>query len=269
MDVKYYAGLFDADGSFGIQARKLANGNFKIQPKAAIKQVDFRAKPLRDLNEEFKGTSFVETFEDKSWNATFNLVYTCSKAKNLMEKLKNHLVLKKEVVEFILEVSDQEVNQVVLKTIKGLLKQLRYEIHPLNKNFPSRRWMAGYIDGDGCIRVQLRSNGGISIKLEITSYNRDTQGVDLLKKAFGGCIIKHGANAIRWVKHLNESNAQKVLGYFSNHAKIKRTQVLYVLEYLNQGKHLKKRGATLETNKVFKETLQNLKQPQRLNEKSR
>lgn len=266
MDVKYYAGLFDADGSFGIQANKLSNGNFKVNAVASIKQVSFRDRCLKELAEAMNCNTYKESFEN-SWKDITSIRLVGKKALNLIEKLKNHLVIKREVVDFILEIHGQEVNETVLKTLKKMLKEIRYEIHPLKKNHPSRRWMAGYIDGDGCLRSQVRGYGGLTTKIEVTSYSRDTQGVELLKKAFGGTIIKHGRNAIRWVKYLNESNAQKVLGYFSNHSKIKRTQVLFVLDYLNKGKHLKSRGASLESNIILKEQLQNLKQPQRLNEK--
>jgi len=269
MDVKYYAGLFDADGSFGIQVDKRQDGTFRLSARASLKQLEFRAKPLKDLAEELKGTLYTELHEDKpGWRPTCGFVVTHQKAVSLMEKLKNHLVIKREVVDYILTINGQVVNKEVLKAIKKILKDLRYEIHTLNKNHPSRRWMAGYIDGDGCIRSQVRRYGGLSTKLEVTSYDRDTQGVELLQKAFGGSINKHGNNAIRWVVNITENNANKIIGYFQKHSSMKRTQLLYVLDYLNKGKHLKKRGATLESNTRLKETLQQLKQPQRLSEKT-
>lgn len=268
MNVKYYAGLFDSDGSFQIQAVKLNNGNFKIHAKATICQLQFRDRPLKELADYFQVSLYDKGTKPHETAAT-QFVVVGNKALTLIQKIKNHLVIKKEVAEFIEQVHGQEVNEIVLKTIRGLLKELRYEIHPLTNNHPSSGWMAGYIDGDGCLRSQLSNRGKLDTKLEVTSYDRDMQGVELLKKAFGGSIHKHGQNAVRWVLHLNESNAQKVLGYFSNHSRIKRTQVLFVLDYLNKGKHLKKRGATFDSNKELKEKLQNLKQPQRLNEKGR
>lgn len=268
MNVKYYAGLFDSDGSFQIQARKLENGNFKIHAKATICQLQFRDRPLKELSDYFNVSLYDKKAQGNDQPAT-QFVVVGNKAFTLIQKIKNHLVIKKEVAEFIEQVHNQEVNETVLKTIKHLLKEIRYEMHPLNKNHPSSGWMAGYIDGDGCLRSQLRKTGNLVTKLEVTSYDRDLQGVELLKKAFGGSIHKHGQNAVRWVLHLNESNAQKVLGYFSNHSRIKRTQVLFVLNYLNKGKHLRKRGATFDSNRELKEQLQNLKQPQRLNEKGR
>lgn len=267
MDAKYYAGLYDADGSFSIQARKLANGNFKIQPRAVLTQLTFRDKPLRDLQREFGGTLYTDKHEEhKGWQETTVLVMTCAKALRLMEHLKKHLVIKKEIVDFIQNVSGKEVNQDVLNVVKKSVKELRYEIHPLRTNQPSRRWIAGYVDGDGCLRAQVSKRGYLKVRLEITSYDRDTQGVELLQKAFGGSINKHGKNAIRWVLYITESNAQKVLGCFVRHSKIKQDQVQYALNFLNNGKHLRNRGATLESNTEFKETLSAMKQPQRLSE---
>jgi len=267
MDVKYYAGLYDADGSYSIQARKLADGTFKIQPRAVLTQATFRDKPLRDLHKEFGGT-FYTTKDDQNqeWEEISYLAMTYQSAEKHIEQLHKYSDVKKEVMEYVLNTSGKVVNGVVLKAVKKNLKDIRYEIHPVRTNHPSRRWMAGYIDGDGCLRAQVSKQGYLKLRLEVTSYDRDTQGVELLQKAYGGSIGKHGNKAIRWVVHITESNAQKILGGMVLHNKIKQDQVRYALNYLNQGKHLRKRGATFESNMKFKETLSGMKQPQRLSE---
>jgi hypothetical protein len=58
---------------------------------------------------------------------------------------------------------------------------------------PSRSWLAGYFDGDGCLYAQLNPHGhSASIKVSIDSNTDETDGLELVHKAFGGRIETRG-----------------------------------------------------------------------------
>lgn len=267
MDMKYFAGLLDADGCIKIQARKLVNGNFVIQANVSINQCSFRADPLVEMANHYSVGVFREK-KAETWNEATTVTLTCKKAVNFLEHVKNHLVIKQDIAEYVISISGKEVNQDVLKAIKKILKDMRNTPKHANRPFPSSRWFSGYFDGDGCLRAQVTKEGGVRLRMEITTYKHDLAGVELLQKNYGGAIGKHGNNALRWVKNLDETNCKIILSDIVKHSRMKRTQIEYALGFIGNGKHLLKKGGSKEANIRFKETLQQMKQPHRLSEQN-
>lgn len=262
MNMKYFAGLFDADGSFTAEPRKLQNGNFRIQLRATLYQLD-KENVLREFAEYWESTI------QKHPNGTLNTSLRCNKALRFMEQVKNHLVVKKPLVDYLINIHGKEVNPVVWKVIKKEIKKLRCNEKP-KKPYPSRRWCAGYIDGDGCIKSDYRKkDGNVSVYLIVSSINTASAGIKLLHRFFGGQIYtqkQKGKEIQHWKIYLSESNSKTILGYFGKHLRIKKAQSDYVLGYIGKGKHIKKRGATPEQNKKFHNNLSAMKRPQRLSD---
>lgn len=259
--MKYFAGLFDADGSFTAEPRKLANGNFRIQLRATLYQLD-KANVIREFSEYWESTL------QQHPNGTYNTSIRCKKAQRFMEQVKNHLIVKRPLVEYLLEINGEEVNPTVWKVIKKHIKELRSNTK-LKKPYPSRQWCAGYIDGDGCLISHLRKDGNLSVTLVVSSIETANTGIQLLHKFFGGQIynsMQHGKNIQQWRVYLSESNCKTVLGYFGKHLRIKKAQSDYVLGYIGKGKHFKRRGATTEQNLKFHKNLSAMKRPQRLSD---
>lgn len=248
IDVKYFAGFVDADGSLTIHVQKLANGLFKIYPKVNIGQLTFRDQNLKELAKHYELTLFRREHADMTL-----IDLTCRKAFSFISLIKNHLVIKDELAEYILSISGQEVTTEQLKTIKSIIKQLRKKNTP-SKNHPSRKWMAGYIDGDGCFYARITSNGVMNCKLIIASSADALAGLELIKKAFGGEIRIFG-NASHYSLYISSSKATELYEYIGQHLRIKKDQLLLVRNYIGNNKHAKSKGATYEGNKQFCETL--------------
>lgn len=265
MDAKYFAGFLDSDGSVAIQARKLTNGKFTLQARVTLTQLTHRADVINEVA-EFYGVSVNKVNHDEGWNEASTVILTCKKAVNFLQHVRNHLVIKQSLADYIMTLDGQVVNEEVLKAIKGIIKNIRNSPKQLTKSEISSRWLAGYFDGDGCLRAQVRENGNIALRAEVTTYKWDTSGVELLQKVYGGSIHRSGPNAIRWVKHLDETNCKVVLGDIVKHSRIKRTQLEYALGFVGNGKHLLRKGGSKEANITFKENLQQMKQPHRLSE---
>lgn len=246
-NVKYYAGFFDADGSFDFRPTKRENGTYYLNIKAALYQKDPEA--LRDFAEQW------EVPVAPSGNV-YCVTLSGSKAEMFMQEVKKHLVIKRPVVELLLSLKGMTVTNI--SEVREAVKAARAQTGP-EKNYPSRQWMAGYVDGDGSIGSSFRkADGNLEFKLAVTSHVTQRAGLDLMHKAFGGFIAEQG-DVRRWHVALSVTKGQQVLGFFRKHSKVKGSQAALVLDCLRTGKHLKRQGATAEKNLEVHKTLQQLK----------
>jgi hypothetical protein len=247
IDVKYFAGFVDSDGSILIHVQKRDNGRYGLYPKVNIGQLAFRAQNLHELAKHYD----VNLNERKA--AEMLLIdLVGNKARNFIELIKNHLVIKKDLADYILQIPS-EVSKEELDSIKKVVKSLRKKDIP-DKNHPSRKWMAGYIDGDGCFTAQVKQNGTLNARLVIASAVDALAGLHLIQKAFGGSIRTKG-NSAHYELHLSLSKTKELLDYCGEHLRIKKTQSVLVRNRIGENKHSKSHGATYETNKAFCEAL--------------
>lgn len=248
IDAKYFAGFVDADGSILIQPYKLANGLFKVYPKVNIGQLKFRSQNLYELAEFYD----VNLFERQ--DAEMLLIdLNGTKAVSFLTLIKNHLVIKDELAEYVLSVADKEVTQEGLDAIRSVIKLLRKKNTP-TKNHPSRKWMAGYIDGDGCFYAKIKTTGVVDCRLIVASSADALAGLELIKKAFGGHLQIVG-NSSHYTLNLSKHKAIELYEYIGSHLRIKKSQMVIVREYVGNNRHAKSCGATFESNKQFCETL--------------
>ena len=251
-NLKYWAGLFDADGSFDSWPAVREDGSYYVNINATLYQKDLR--PLLLLAKVYdlkvtpsKGCSYVRLHG--------------SKAYAFMQEIKNHLVIKRAVVEYLLEQRGRTLeSKEDLENFRQIVKDKRKEASPA-KPFPSRKWMAGYIDGDGCLHSTFRkADGNLEFKLAVVSHKTQRAGLDLMHKQFGGYITEQ-CDVLKWNLSLSISKGKQVLNYFGNHLLMKKDQASLVLGLLNSRKHLRKEGASWEGNLELHKKLQELKTP--------
>lgn len=243
LDVKYFAGFVDADGSILLHVQKRGNDRYGLYPKVNIGQLTFRDENLKELSAFF---SVNIRYKKEAGMSLIDLVGT--KARNFIELIKNHLVIKKELAEYVLTVPN-EVSNEELKAIKKVIKSLRKNNVP-SKNHPSRKWMAGYIDGDGCFYARVKANGSLDAKLNIASSADAQAGLNLIKKAFGGNIFSKG-NSSHLEIHLGVKKTKELFDFCGQHLRIKKPQAILVNEYIGMNKHSFSNGASYEKNKQF------------------
>lgn len=243
---KYWAGIFDADGSFDFRPAKRENGLYNITATATLYQKD------TDILKELASIYNVEVKPSKG--CSYVRLHGTN-ARCFMQEIHKHLVIKHGVVDYLLSVDLTTVEDV--KEIREKVKEARKISNP--KVFPSRQWMAGYIDGDGCIHSSFRKkDGNLEFKLAVVSHNTQRSGLDLMSKQFGGYITTQG-DVCKWNVSLSISKGKELLGYFGKHLKLKSKQASLVLECLNSKKHLRREGATWEQNAQIHSKLQELK----------
>lgn len=248
-NIKYYAGFFDADGCFDIDPAKREDGSYYINIRATLYQKD--TVVLEELASAFgvevkqsKGCSYVALRGDN--------------ALRFMEQVKRHLVIKKKLVEFLIPLKGTKTTDI--KSLREAVKEARKASAP-EKNYPSRQWMAGYVDGDGCIYSSFRKkDGNLEFKLAVVSHYTQEAGLLLMQKAFGGHIIQQD-DIRKWNVSLSISKGKQLFEFFGKHLRLKKQQADLVLDCLRSRKHLRREGATYEGNEQLHKTLQTLKLP--------
>lgn len=269
-NIKYYAGFADADASLLLNPYKLSEGKYKVRVRVVFTQNTCRDWVLNPLCEEF-GVNIHRTERSdiragKTYKSS-SVTLTSNKAVRFLQQAGQHMVIKYQLAKFLQEVSDLVVDQAELKELRNKLKAHRDCIRPTHKTKVSRQWMAGYVDGDGCLSSTFnKRNGNIEFRLTVASNINDPQGLDLLHHNFKGYQTKKD-KCMWWAVGLNKNNVEKTLGHFIQHLKLKRTQADLIMNTLRKGKsNQRSGGATWESNKAIHETLKQLKDQQRLSD---
>ena len=243
LDVKYVAGFVDADGSILVHVQKRDNNRYGLYPKVNIGQLTFRDHLLREIAEEYDVPLYSREHADMTL-----IDLTGTKAERFLQLIKKHLVVKDDLAEYVLNLP-REVSGEELKSIKKTIKFLRRK-DLSTKNHPSRKWMAGYIDGDGCFTGRVNSRGVLTTRLTIASSCDALAGINLIKKAFGGSVRIVG-NSSYYELNLGVSKTKELYEFCGKHLRIKKTQMALIRDHVGNNKHSKSHGATEEQNKEF------------------
>ncbi len=238
---KYCAGLVDSDGYIAFNVNKTKEG-FHVGPRVTIKQRKDRSQVLYRIAEQWD----VKVYDDDN---THCIVFCGNKARRFLEQIKNHLVIKPDVAEFVLKVSPTVCNEKSLKELKNALKVLKADQKETKKNYPSRQWLAGYFDGDGSIQSDKKGN----LRLQFTSHINEVAGLKLIQKAFKGSVSVSNNTAKLYINipyRYSKNKVEAILGFFGKHCIIKQSQVQYVIGHAGK----------VDTEELYNK-LRQLKQP--------
>lgn len=245
IDFKYAAGFVDSDGSIQIHASK-SGSRFAIYPVVSLSQLPIRSMFLHECADFYNLTVHLNS------RGTEEIRISGTKGRRFLEGIKNHLVIKQELARYILDLP-QFATQEELDAIRKVIQSLRRNNTP-SKDMPSRKWAAGYIDGDGCISASVTKKGGLECRLSISTWIHAQAGIKLMQKAFGGYIIE-SANTANWRINLSPSKVQEFKEWMGAHLRIKKTQLELTYDFIGKNKHSKNNGATVEDYHNFCETL--------------
>lgn len=259
---KYIAGFLDSDGTCGIKYIRTDAG-YKPILYVEFSQEIRRDKVLHLMRSAVDGGSVYH----RGGYAVLNLPPKVGR--NLLTRMSKHLVLKRHFAEECVRVvHDHKGRFLDLDGVHALKEHMKAErkrenVYPL-PNYPTRKWVAGYFDGDGTIGVSYRKNNGYCyLSARIVADNHYTAGIRLLQKTFGGGIYrmkrKAGHSHPYWVMNLPPSKAKQFLGYFAKHSVVKRDELYFVLRCAE--------GGNYRDGKTIQQTIKHLKaQEQRLND---
>ena len=244
---KYLAGFLDADGCIKL---RLSSG--KVAMAIVFSQRKDRAKVLHLIQETYGGRISNAIVSDREYTY---LALDTKESPLVLSRIVKHLVVKRHYAAVALDAIGKPMEFEEFKAFRK--EQRRIKSLPIPKH-PTRKWLAGYFDGDGCLSGSLLRNGTARVRAHIGAWEFDQEGIELIHKAFGGQYRKQGQN-FQWYCDMDASKAIQILEFFGPHSIVKRNHVDVVLGHA-RSKHFRDGGEMVRILKAL-----NAK-PQRLSE---
>ena len=243
-EVKYLAGLIDADGYIGFEFRN-NRCSLAIQLSAA-ESIDKHGYVLGLPETIGYGSSCIKGKKHKNWARVTSWKVTKRKeVEMLAPRLIKHLVIKgkhlQRMLDKWLEYQGKELVDIEIEQLKVYSKASRADTGPVKpKKHPTWAWVAGYLDGDGSyIFSHPPSYKKPKILIQATAHENDRVGLELLLKAFKGRIETRGKAAphiLDWRHSLNirdRAFAIKFLSKMVQHSKLKKHKIEQILAFHN------------------------------------
>jgi hypothetical protein len=253
---KYLAGFLDSDGCIGLDWRHLDRAQSNPEIQRGYLNISF--------SQETKQDKVLYLIKDAyGGNINFYKAYTILKimgspAIQILNRIKQHLVIKRHYAEYMLTLTNLAHNR---KEVSSAMKRQRRVESSALPNFPSRKWMAGYLDGDGSFTARLpKGRTATQPTLEVVASNYDVEGISLMQKVFGGSIQNVTGKPVKqWVLTLPPSKMQQIWEYCGDHLITKKEQAQFLYGCSKMGHY--------HDGKRIKEFVTQLKaHPHRLNE---
>lgn len=240
-EVKYLAGLLDADGYFGFEFRN--NRVFYSLILSAATSIDRFGYVLSLPERTGFGSSHVKSQRIETWAPiTAWKVTRARDIEMLLPRLVKHLVIKGAHAQRLFDLwqaaRGQDLSELEIEQLKAASKASRNLAGPLKpRKHPSWAWVAGYLDGDGSY-MNKKSSGQLLV--QATAHVNDRVSLDLLHKAFGGHITtrgKNGEHILDWRHGFGKTQtafAKKFLGKMVQHSRLKKHKIEEILSIVNQ-----------------------------------
>jgi len=233
---KYLAGFLDADGCIIVEGPR---------KRGAYLRVVFSQKRSQDavihLIQRNVGGTFIERPVRGEHYTDLSLPKPT--ARGILERIREHLVVKRRYAEWALDVCSRPCDWEEVKARREVVRRQRSD--PLPKHLDPE-WMAGYFDGDGCFSVNVyKRTGNATAVMTIAAASFDTEGIELIHKAFGGGIFDmSGGRSRQWRLAPDASKLNSMLPFFVPYLIVKRDQGEFLLRcaamgHLRDGENIK------------------------------
>ena len=247
-DIKYLAGLMDADGSLSFHFSPYGD-RWNVSLKLVLQQslsIDHNGKFI-DWASSFGGfKQFIKIKDDAhpNWaNANRWTVTSNAELNMLIPRLTKHMIIKARHWQSMLDryntIYGKSVNSNEMNELKEFAKTSRKNVGPLkDKKHPTWAWVAGYIDGDGCYYMRNRKkNWGVSTELmvRVVCQDDDVQALQLLHKAFRGILKKNDhEQTYYWSRNLGNADKDFAIHFLRKmvrHSRLKKHKIEQLLHY--------------------------------------
>lgn len=242
-EIKYLAGLLDADGSLSFKFSKSSSGKtflYLILGISASKKID-RNGYLYSLGERMGSISEIK-YENVNHNdAVYWKVQGRSDLDQILPRLLKHMVIKakhwKRLYDKYTEYKGIDILDKI-EELKEFSETSRKDTGPLkHKVHPTWAWVAGYLDGDGC--YTFKNN---AIHVGAIAHIDDVCSLQLLQKAFGGSLYEPREDNTQLWRHglgrNNSSFAKMFLTGVVKHSRLKKHKIEQILNFHNQPQRL-------------------------------
>jgi hypothetical protein len=250
--VKYLAGLLDADGSLSLTFKRADNTDgfyyVGLQMKLSSSDAVDRRGYVASLAESTGfGTNHREGKKDHVavWAVTKR-----ADLEMLLPRLTKHMVIKARHWQRLLLIwrdlrSKGAVDEKTRTWLKEESAASRLDVGPLRtKNHPTWAWLAGYLDGDGWYTYRRNWNKrderyDWTMNVGAVAHKNDMAVLTFLRDAFGGYIYEHskGSDVRVWRRSLGKRDkdfALRFLPHMAKHSKLKRHKIDALIHHHRQ-----------------------------------
>jgi len=240
-DVKYLAGLIDADGWGRIQFQKsISTGKTYIKFQIGVgcsESIDRDGQFINWLS-SFGGSVSVQELNGKNFN-TWSLQKK-SELNMFLPRIIKHQIIKakhfKRMFDIYSEYRGMALSEKDIISIKNTLSGSRLDTGPLKpKNYPSKAWTSGYLDGDGHYGLHSSKKRSSKLGIDVLSTERDSTGLQLLLKTYGG-NISYSSGHPRWYRGLGKQHKQFAIQFLKTmhrHSRLKKWKIEQMLAFHN------------------------------------
>lgn len=248
-EIKYLAGLLDADGSLSFKFCTSSSGkiflylNLSISASVNIDQHQY----LHTLASRAGSLAKIEYEKETYSDAYIWRVQGRSELDQLLPRLLKHMVIKAKHWQ-TLYTTYTDTKGIDIKERVEELKQLSQESRnntgPLKpKKHPTWAWVAGYLDGDGCYNFKKNA-----MHVGAIAHVKDVCALQLLHKAFGGSLYAPQKDNTQLWRHglglSQNSFALMFLGNVVKHARLKKHKIEQMIAFHKQPQRLNGSNAT-------------------------
>lgn len=251
-EIKYLAGLLDADGSLSFKFCKADSGKtflYLILSLSAAESVDKHGY-IKSLCEYMGSITHIQYERETYSDANLWRVQGRNDLNKLLPRLIKHMVVKgkhwQNLYNKYCELQGVDVKELV-DDLKQFSEASRGDTGPVKpKTHPTWAWVAGYLDGDGCYTLSKNK----ILHVGCITHKEDMDGVELLHKAFGGTIYEEREDNTRlWRRGLGKSNKDFAVHFLKKvhrHSRLKKWKIEQMLAFHNQSQRLTDGTATAE-----------------------
>lgn len=243
-EIKYLAGLLDADGSLSFKFAKYKENcklhlSLCLDASLAVDKHGF----LKSLSEKAGNVYLAkrdlsETLQQK-W-----MVGKASELNMLLPRIIKHMVIKGKhwnwMYQTYLSKLKQNITPEEEAALKEQVKVSRSNAGPIkDKKHPTWAWVAGYLDGDGHYSKRYDKNPKKTtlMRITLTCHEEDKVAVDLLQKAFGGSVYHHKQHPwFIWHHNLGVTDHSFAIAFLRKmhaHSQLKKHKIEEMLQFHN------------------------------------
>lgn len=236
-DVKYLAGLLDADGSLGF-AFVPVEDKWRVYLRltlVAAESVDKGGKFLKSLPSDTGMGKLYSKDYGNGWARRNDwVVYKWSDLNKLLPRIIKHMVVKGRHWQWMFQQATALRGKQITQEEKNLLESARKESRKHSgpekpKKHPTWAWVAGYLDGDGSfLNKYNKKKKHRAMRVNATSHVNDSVGLELLQHAFGGLIYDVSPSIKRWQQNLGYANSSFALSFLTKivkHSRLKKHKI--------------------------------------------
>lgn len=240
-EIKYLAGLLDADGSLSIKVseNKFGNRHFGLLLEISASVLYDKKGYLPSLATKI-GSCNIKSYDNPNHQDAYVFRIQSRRELNMfLPRVVKHMVIKgahwNRLYEKFCQYQGVSLSEEEVEALKLWSKESRKDTGPIKpKNHPTWAWVAGYLDGDGSYQLPKSGTALIQVKAHVD----DTCGLELLKKAFGGNIYTHkDPNTKIWqitLGKMNRARALRFLPKVHKHSRLKQWKIEQLLAFHNR-----------------------------------